>query len=440
MTSFSFRGRGGASKRSGFSLPALLGLAAFLAASLGAGAMGALANADVWPEFRGPTGQGISEAREIPLKWSATENVKWSVAVRGSGWSSPVLANGRIYLTSAVTANEGDRAITLRALCLDAANGNVVWNTEVIRPDEASAAAMHRKNSPASATPVLTSDRLYVHFGHMGTAALDLDGRVLWRQTELKYSPVHGNGGSPALVDDLLVLNCDGGSAPFVAALDVKTGAVRWKTPRNSTARKLFSFSTPLAIKLNGATEIISAASGFVAAYAPPDGRELWRVKYGEGYSVVPRPVFAHDMIYISSGFDQPVLYAIKPHGASGDATGTHVAWTHRKGVPCTSSMLVLGDDLFFVSDAGIASCLDAKTGAVCWSQRLGGDFSASPTSAEGRVYFQNETGSTFVVAAKRTFELLARNEVGERTFASPAMIDGAIFIRSENHLWRIGR
>jgi len=374
------------------------------------------------------------------VHWSATENVKWNVAVPGSGWSSPVIAGGRVYLTSAITANDGDRAVTLHALCFDAANGSVVWDTEVFRPDEASVAAMHRKNSPASGTPVLTTDRLYVHFGHMGTAALDLDGKIVWKQTELKYSPVHGNGGSPALVDDLLVFNCDGGSAPFVVALDATTGDVRWKTARNSNARKLFSFSTPLAIALDGAKQIISPASGYVAAYAPRDGSELWRVNYGEGYSVVPRPVFANDVIYISSGFDQPVLYAIKPKGATGDVTGTHVVWTHRKGVPTTSSLLALGDELFFVSDAGIATCLEAKTGAVCWSQRLGGDFSASPTSAEGRIYFQNETGSTFVVAAKRTFELATRNELGERTFASPAVLDGAIFIRSENRLWRIGK
>jgi outer membrane protein assembly factor BamB len=364
--------------------------------------------------------------------------VKWSVAIPGSGWSSPVIANDRIYLTTAVGTNDNS-GVTLRALCLNAPNGTILWDTEVFRPDAASLAAMHRKNSPASGTPVLTADRLYVHFGHMGTAALDLDGKVQWRQNELKYLPVHGNGGSPALIDDLLVFNCDGAEAPFVAALDAGSGAVRWRTPRNFSARKLFSFSTPLAISVDGATQIVSAGSGSVAAYAPADGKEIWRVNYGEGYSVVPRPVFADGLVFVSSGFDQPVLYAIRPHGAAGDVTRTHVAWTHRKGVPSTSSMLAVGNELFFVSDGGIATCVDAKTGVVAWSQRLGGDFSASPASAEGRIYFQNETGTTFVVAAKRTFELLSRNELGERTFASPGVIDGALFLRSENHLWRIG-
>jgi outer membrane protein assembly factor BamB len=437
MPFFSFNARGDLHRFMG-RLAMVLGVAC---ASIDPMVMSASANAEAWPKFRGPTGQGVSEATKVPVKWSATENVQWNIAVPGTGWSSPVVGNGRVYLTSAITATEGDRAVTLHALCIDAATGAIVWNTDVLRPDEASVAAMHRKNSPASATPVLTTDRLYVHFGHMGTAALDLDGRVLWRQTALKYSPVHGNGGSPELVDDnLLVVNCDGGSAPFVAALEAGTGAIRWKTPRKSNARKLFSFSTPLAIKVDGVPQIVSPASGYVAAYAPADGGELWRVNYGEGYSVVPRPVFAHEMIYISSGFDQPVLYAIKTRGATGDVTGTHVAWTHRKGVPTTSSLLAVGDELYFVSDAGIATCLDAHTGAVCWSQRLGGDFSASPVSAEGRIYFQNETGSMFVVAAKRTFALLQRNELGERTFASAAVIDGAMIIRSENRLWRIGQ
>lgn len=397
------------------------------------------ANEADWPQFRGPTGQGLSAAKNVPIEWSAEKSVAWKVEVPGSGWSSPVLAGGRLYLTVAVSGADNTEP-TLHAICLDASNGQTLWDTEVFRPGASEYGIAHKKNSPASSTPIVTSDRLYVHFGHMGTAALDLSGKVVWRQNDLKYMPVHGNGGSPILIDGALVFNCDGQSDPFVAALDAKTGELRWKTSRNSLAKKQFSFSTPLAITVDGATQIVSAGSGFVAGYDPREGREVWRVSYGEGYSVVPRPVFAHGLVFVASGFEQPDLYAISPDGAEGDVTETHVAWTHHKGVPHTASMLVVGDELYFASDAGIATCADARTGEVHWSERLGGGFSASPVAAEGRIYFQNETGIGYVVKAVRQFELLATNDLGERTLASYALSDGALFIRSETHLWKIAR
>jgi len=392
-----------------------------------------------WPQFRGPTGQGISAAANVPIEWSATQQVAWKVEIPGRGWSSPVLSKGRLYLTSAVP-DAGGSEVTLHALCLDAADGKVLWDTEVFRPEPAGLAVMHRKNSPASATPIVTDDRLYVHFGHMGTAALDLTGKVVWRQTGLPYSPVHGNGGSPVLAEGALVFSCDGQKDSFVAALNAATGAVRWQTPRNSISKKQFAFSTPLAIEVGGAKQIISPGPGLVGAYDVRDGREIWRVDYGQGYSVVPRPVFAHGLLFLSSSFDRPTLYAIKPEGAAGDVTATNVAWSLSKGAPHTPSALVLGDEVYFVSDSGIATCADARTGAVHWSERLGGDCSASPFAAEGRIYFQNETGVGTVVKAGKTFEVLAKNELGERTLASSAVADGALFIRSELHLWKIAR
>ncbi len=392
-----------------------------------------------WPQFRGATGQGLSNATKVPIEWDATKNVKWKTELAGRGWSSPVLSKGRLYLTGAVT-DPGTSEITLHALCCDAADGRVLWDTTVLRPEPEGTAAMHRKNSLASPTPLVADGRLYVHFGHMGTAALDLEGRVLWTQTELKYPPTHGTGGSPVLVGDALIFSCDGQRDPFVVGLDAKTGAVRWKTERNSPAKKQFSFSTPLAIDLDGVAQVISPGSGFVASYDPRDGHEFWRVGYGEGYSVIPRPVFAHGLLFLSSGYDAPIVHAIKPAGASGDATATNVVWTQRKGAPNTPSLLVLGDEVYFVSDGGIASCADARTGTVHWSERLGGSFSASPVAAEGRVYFQNEAGVGFVVKAGKSYELLATNDLGERTLASYAVADGALFIRSESHLWKITR
>jgi outer membrane protein assembly factor BamB len=274
----------------------------------------------------------------------------------------------------------------------------------------------------------------------MGTAALDLTGKVLWRQSELKDSPMHGNGGSPALVGDALVFSCDGDKDPFVAALDAKTGAVRWRTPRNSTAARLFSFSTPLAIEVEGVRQVVSPTSGFVASYDPKDGHEIWRARYPEGFSVITRPVFAHGLLFVSSSYIRPVVYAVKAAGAKGDVSETHIAWSYAKGAPNTPSPLVVGDELYFVSDSGIATCLDARTGNLHWSERVGGDYSASPILAEGRIYFQNEQGVGTVIKAGKAFEVLAKNDLGERTLASPAVTDDMLFLRSKSHLWRIGK
>ncbi len=391
-----------------------------------------------WPQFRGPTGDGISTASDIPIEWSSTEHVAWKQAIPGVGWSSPVVSNGRLYLTTAV--GEDEQPISLRTLCVDATDGHIIWDTEVFRPDNAVAKEKHSKNSMASPTPIVDGDRLYVHFGHMGTGALDLDGNVVWRQTSLKYHPRHGNGGSPVLIGDRLVFSCDGMEDPFVAALDRGTGGVKWKTPRNTSALKTFSFSTPVVIEIDGKQQVVIPGSGFVAAYDPADGHEIWRVRYGEGYSVVPRPVFADGLLYVASGFDRPVLYAIDPKGAEGDVTDTHVVWTCEKGAPLTPSVLVVGDELYFVSDRGVATCADARTGKVHWTKRLGGDYSASPVFAEGRIYFQSEDGVTTVVQAAKDFQSLATNDLEERTLASPALVDGTIFLRSEANLWRIGR
>jgi outer membrane protein assembly factor BamB len=389
-----------------------------------------------WPQFRGPDANGVTTAKNLPLEWSATKGVAWSVEIPGKGWSSPVLSEGKLYLTAAV--GDASEEVGLNVLCLDQSTGVVLWNKEVFRPDPGDAKAMHKKNTAASPTPIVAGGKVYAHFGHMGTAALDLQGNVLWRQTSLKYKPVHGTGGSPVLIGDSLIFGADGLSDPFIAALNVQNGEVRWQKPRNTGAKKQFSFSTPAVIQVGGVPQVISPYSGFVAAYNPADGAEYWKVAYGEGYSVVPRPVFAHGLLYLSSGFDSAALYAIRPEGAGGDATATAVAWTLKKGAPHTPSVLVVGNNLFCVSDGGIASCVNALTGEVHWSERLTGNFSASPIAAGDRLYFLNETGVTSVVKAAPTFELLATNDLGEKTLASPAPADGALFIRGETHLFKL--
>ncbi len=388
-----------------------------------------------WPQFRGPGAQGMSNARNIPLNWSSSSNIVWKADLPGLGWSSPVLRGGRLYVTTAVkTAEKGN--LSLQALCLDASKGKTLWDTEVF--SHVGSTNIHVKNSHASPTPVVEDGLLYVHFGHQGTACLDLNGNVLWRNTSLKYSPVHGSGGSPIVVDEALIFNCDGANEPFVAALNKHTGQLLWRTARTFDAKNKFSFSTPLVIHANGRSQVISPSSGAVYAYNPKDGRELWRVRYAEGYSVVPRPVFGHGLLFISTAFDSPEVMAIRPDG-QGDVTESHVLWKLAKGAPKTPSLLLVGDELYFVSDGGIASCVDAKTGRVHWAERVGGNYSASPLFADGRIYLQNEEGVGVVLAPGKTFHELARNSLGERTLASCAVTDGALFIRTEAHLYRVG-
>lgn len=392
--------------------------------------------AEDWPQFRGPTGQGLVREGSIPTEWGPTKNVVWKQTIPGKGWSSPVVVGRHVYLTTAVAQRNGDYA--LRALCLNAKSGKIEWDKEVFREDRRTAPGIHPKNSHASPTPIVHGKRLFVHFGHMGTACLSLAGEVLWKNSDLSYDPVHGNGGTPIRVGDLLVFSCDGASDPVVVALDAESGKVRWKTPRQGDAARKFSFCTPLLIEVKGQKQIISPGSEEVSALDPKDGKEIWRVRY-DGYSVIPRPVYGHGLVFLTTGYGVPSLLAIRPDG-KGDVTRTHVAWKTNRAVPHAPSLLLVGKELYMVSDRGVASCLDAKTGKVHWQERLlqtNDGFSASPLSAGGKVFFQSEGGTGIVVKASKRFEEVAKNEMHERTLASYAVADGALFLRTEKHLYR---
>jgi outer membrane protein assembly factor BamB len=395
------------------------------------------AQAADWPEFRGPTGQGIVTADQVPLAWNPEKNIAWKVAVPGSGWSSPVVVAERIYLTTAIPPEkEGQGVLSLRALCFDSRTGRLLWQQEVFRPAADRVPRIHNKNSQASPTPLVAGERLFVHFGHLGTACLNLQGEILWRNTDLTYEPVHGNGGTPVLVEGLLVFSCDGGDQAFVVALDCLTGQLKWRTERGNKPVKKFSFSTPLVITVGQQKQVVSPGSEAVVAYEASSGKEIWRVRT-RGYSVIPRPVAGHGLVYICTGYDSPTLLAIRPDG-HGDVTETHVAWSTRRGVPHTASLLLSGEELFMVSDAGLASCLDARTGKVHWQERIGGPFSASPILVDGKVYFLNEEGMTTVVRAALKYEVLARNDLKERTLASFAVVPGKLIVRTEKSLFCI--
>jgi outer membrane protein assembly factor BamB len=395
------------------------------------------ATAAQWPEFRGPTGQGLSDEHGLPLDWSESRNVLWKVPVPGAGWSSPVVANGRVWLTTATQTGTGPgrpASVSLRALAIDVSTGREVVNVEVFRVDRP--AAINGKNSHASPTPVLDGDRVYVHFGSEGTAALTTTGEVLWR-ARLSYASQHGSGGSPVLYRDLLIVNCDGnGGAAFVAAIESRTGKIRWRTERRAPADQ--AYSTPLVIRVGDQDQLVSVGAYRTAAYDPATGKEIWRVSYGDGFSNVPRPVYGHGLVYIVTGFQQPALLAVRPDGR-GDVTNTHIVWTSRRAAPYTPSPLLVAAELYVVNDGGIASCLDATTGAMRWQQRLSGTYSASPIYADGRVYFLNEDGVATVIAAATTFRQLAVNELDGATLASMAVAGQSILIRTVSHLYRIG-
>ena len=390
------------------------------------------ASAADWPQFRGPDGQGHADVSGLPTEWSPTKNVAWKQAIPGAGWSSPIVLGDRVYLTTAVPAANGNQS--LRTLCLNARDGKIIWNVEVFSVPTING---HKKNGHASPTPLTDGAQLYVHFGPYGTGALDLQGNIIWTNTSLKFPPVHGNGGSPALAGNTLVFSCDGASNPFFVALNKATGETLWRTPRTTKVSKTFSFSTPLVITNEGVAQIISPASGGVFAYDPATGRELWKARYPEGYSVIPRPVFSHGLLFLSSAYDRPVFYAVRPNG-QGDVTETHIAWSLNKGAPNTPSALAVGDEIYFISDAGIMTCADAASGKVHWQERVGGDYSASPVFADGKIFTQSEGGVGTVLKPGKTFEVLAKNDLQERTLASYAIADGAIFIRTAENLLRV--
>ena len=430
----------------------------------------------LWPEFRGPTAQGFSTAKGLPTEWAPDKNIVWRSVLAGKGWSSPVVANGKIFITTAIELPVDPNAaaavapapvippvvvapggaskrpvpakapapppkpVSLHVIALDAGTGKAVWDTKVLEIADPAALKMHNKNSQASPTVVYEAGRIYAHFSHHGTACLDEAGKIVWISQENGYTPQHGTGGSPVLVDDLLIFDADGSKDPSVVALDKTTGKTRWKIARPPTeAKSKFSFCTPLLIEVAGQKQLISAGSGIVQALNPKDGSEIWHVMYGTGYSVVPRPVFAHGMIFMSTGYDKPVGLAIKVDG-KGDVTNTHVVWQETKYVPHNPSMLVIGDELYMLADNGLFTCRDAKTNTVHFEERLLGPSSASLLHADGLIYAIDEKGASAVVKPGKTLQVVATSDLKEKTLASMAVCGNDLLIRTELAVYRVGR
>ena len=407
-----------------------------------------------WPQFRGPRGDGTSTASSLPLRWGEEQNVKWKTAIHGRAWSSPVIWGDQIWLT---TATEDGKQ--LYALCVDKQTGAIRRDLKLFDVEKPQAKIDF--NTYASPTPTIESGRVYVTFGSPGTACLDAaTGAVLWERRDFVCNHFRGAGSSPILFRDLLIVNYDGSDLQYVVALDKKTGRTVWQRNRSIDYQDLGpdgkpemegdmrkAFATCHVAKLDGHDILLSPGSRALYAYEPLTGDEVWRAEERTSYSTSARPLVGNGMVFFQSGFSSGQLLAIRP-GRKGeilDARATppagaqlQVVWKVKKHVPKKPSIILLGESLYGVDDSGNANCWDANTGNVLWNQRLEGDYSASPLSAAGRIYFFGEKGKTTVVAAEREFKQLSQNQLGDGFMASPAVSGKALFLRSRTCLYRI--
>ncbi|NQT51577.1 PQQ-like beta-propeller repeat protein [bacterium] len=397
---------------------------------------GPLAAGDTWPQFRGPAANGHTDAAKLPLTWSEARNVVWKTPLPGRAWSSPVIHGHRLWLTNAPEDGKW-----MSAVCVDCSSGKIVHSIRLF--DIAKPEPRNPLNSYASPTPVVEAGRVWVHFGSYGTACLDsATGRTLWVRRDLKCDHGVGPGSSPVLAEDKLILTFDGMDVQFLVALDKATGKTLWKTARTTKFGRLSdemrkAFSTPTVIEAGGRRQVVSAGAGAAFAYDPATGEELWKVRYANGFSGVMRPIFAAGLVFVNSGFSKPRLLAVRPTGR-GDLTDTHVAYTLTADIPIMSSPAVADELMVLVSDQGVLSCVELKTGTRVWRQRIGGSYSASPIIAPGRIYFFDHRSKCTVIRPGRTFEQLAVNNLADGCMASPAVAGHALYIRTRSALYRI--
>jgi outer membrane protein assembly factor BamB len=416
----------------------------------------AAAEGENWPQFRGPTGDGHSAARDLPVTWSERQNVKWKTAVPGKAWSSPVIWGQQVWMTTA--PKDGTQ---LFAICVDRNSGQIIHNLklfDVERPQ-----FCHEFNSYASPTPVIEAGRVYVTFGSPGTACLDTKtGRVLWERRDLECNHFRGAGSSPILHGDLLIMNFDGSDHQFVVALDKHTGKTTWRTNRGIDFKDLGAdgkpeaegdfrkaFSTPHVATIDGRPILISQGAKAAYGYEPLTGKELWRVEERTSHSASSRPVAGHGLVFFPTGWSTGQLLAVHP-GQGGEvidansapAEGAHrqlqIVWKTKRGVPRKPSLLLSDDLLFANDDGGIVTCFEAKTGKEIWKERVPGKYSAAPLYANGLIYCFSEEGKATVIEAGREFKKLAENALDDGFMASPAVSGRALFLRTRTHLYRV--
>lgn len=387
-----------------------------------------------WPQYRGPAGNGHAEGSRPPVTWSETENIRWRTAIHGKGWCSPVIWNDQVWLT---TATEDGK--DMFALCVDKKSGEIVRDIRLFQNEKPR--FCHATNSYASPTPVIEEGRIYIHFGSYGTACLDTKtGETLWSRRDLLCDHWRGPGSSPILFAGMLIVHFDGYDYQYVVALNKETGETVWKTDRDidygtDDGDFMKAYSTPIVVDVDGRPQLISPAAKATIAYDPFSGKELWKVRY-EQHSAATRPIFGHGLFYINTGFPKAQLWAVRT-GGEGDITDTHVQWTMTRSVPSMPSQLLIGDLLYMIHD-GVATCMDAKTGNVVWTERVSGKYLASPVHVAGKIYFFDRDGKTTVIAAGREYVQLAENHLEKGFMSSPAVSGDALFLRTTTHLYRI--
>src|SRR5262245_588966 len=416
-----------------------------------------------WPQWRGQQSSGVSEEKNLPTEWGPGKNIIWKTAIPGRGHSSPIVWNNRIFLTTSIEGEivpgakavrhvrrgetwvhpdsvAGDRKHTLKVLCLDRDSGKILW--ERVAFEGTVLDDRHRKNSYASSTPVTDGKFVYAFFEAEGLYCYDFDGKLIWKTSVGKIAKMGmGPGTSPALHENLLFLQCDmedgGPDISFIAAVDKRTGKEVWRVKRDH--RK--THATPLVVRAGDRVELIASGAETVISYDPSTGKELWRCDRVKGWAI-PSAVAGHDMVFVSAGFPSKRVIGIKLSG-SGYLTGkSNVVWSYDKGSAYVTSPILYGDYIYLVSDKGILTCIEARTGEIKYE---GGrvptpaSFSASAVAFDGKIFLTSEDGDTFVIKAGPAHEVIRTNSIGEVVLASPAISQGRIFIRGDKHLYCIG-
>ena len=398
-----------------------------------------------WPQFRGPTGQGLSDSKNLPTAWSEQQHVKWKTAIHGKSWSSPVVWGSQIWLT---TATEDGRELFV--MCVDKETGKVIHDKRLFE-DPAANPVFKKFNSYASPTPLVENGRVYITFGSAGTACLDpATAEPIWQRRDININHFRGAGSSLMAYENLLILDFDGSDAQFITALDKNNGKTVWRTNRSVDYGDLEAggkvkadgdfrkaFSTCRIAPVNGKPAVISLGSKATYAYEPLTGKEVWRFEHKDWHSGAATPVVGEGLIYLCPGFGKGAVVAIRPDG-TGTLGPDHVAFRITKNAPNKPSPLLVGDLLYFVDDGGIASCVDAKTGADVWRQRLKGNFSAAPLYGDGKIYFFGEDGTTTIAAPGREFKKLAENKLEDGFMATAAVTGRSLILRSKSALYRI--
>ena len=400
-----------------------------------------------WPNWRGPSGDGVSMEKGIPTTWSTSENIVWKVEIPGNGHSSPIVWGNKVFLTSSL--HEKNKRILL---CLDRHSGQTIWKRDVVHsPPE----TIHRLNSRASGTPATDGRQIYTAFmraegdrviapnvgserlitpGKIIVAAYDLDGVQKWKTNVGDFISAHGFNTCPVLFEDLVIINGDHDGDAYLVALDRLSGKERWRTRRENKTR---SYVTPIIREIDGRTQMILSGSLCVASYDPRNGKRHWIID-GPTEQFVASMVYDGTYVFATGGYPERHTLAIRPDG-KGNVTNTHIAWRTTRGAAYVPSPIIAGRYLLMVADSGVASCFDAKTGKRHWMERLPGGHSPSTVSADGLVYFTSDRGVTTIVRPGKMFNVIARNELGEQISASPAISQGYIFLRTHQHLYCIG-